>query len=65
MRERQAAGFQVNMVRHGMKEEEYADHFRQFINPEPLPPEMLDGHPANVLAKFNDMINRSNSLTYR
>jgi hypothetical protein len=30
-----------------------------------LPPEMIEGHPANVLAKFNDMINRSNDLTYR
>jgi len=30
-----------------------------------LPPEMIDGHPANVLAKFNDMINRSNDLNYR
>jgi hypothetical protein len=30
-----------------------------------LPPEMIEGHPANVLAKFNDMINRSNDLSYR
>ncbi|HTQ03987.1 MAG TPA: DUF3829 domain-containing protein [Polyangiaceae bacterium] len=31
---------------------------------ETLPPEMIDGHPANVLAKYNDMINRSNDLGY-
>jgi hypothetical protein len=30
-----------------------------------LSPEMIDGHPANVLAKYNDMINSSNDLRFR
>jgi hypothetical protein len=32
---------------------------------EVLPPELIDGHMAQVLSKYNDMINASNNLRYR
>jgi hypothetical protein len=28
-------------------------------------PEHIDGHPAQVLAKYNELVNRSNGLTFR
>ena len=32
---------------------------------EVLPPELIEGHMAQVLSKYNDMINASNNLRYR
>jgi hypothetical protein len=30
-----------------------------------LPPELIDGHPAQVISKYDDLINASNNLRYR